>query len=96
MADLAVLSWYGGLVLDDLYEAGGVSVVGHLISTYRVGFCTSHHGGPARAAVNHTRMPKAEHVPERHGPKDFKGCKTQFAGAPCRSMSGFTVQSIRQ
>lgn len=72
IADIAVHSWYGALVRENLYEAGEFLQV----TTYQhvLRWAEEIAARPAvqrGRRVNRTWGPEAERIPERHGPEDF-------------------------
>ncbi|MCC6295677.1 MAG: glutathione-dependent disulfide-bond oxidoreductase [Pseudomonadales bacterium] len=72
IADMAVWPWYGGLLLDNLYNAAEFLQVDEYRHLRRWAEEIAARPAVRRGVrVNRTWGPEAERLPERHGPEDF-------------------------
>ena len=72
IADMAIWPWYGGLVLDNLYDAAEFLQVDEYRHLRRWAEAIAARPAVRRGVrVNRTWGPEAERLPERHGPGDF-------------------------
>ena len=73
IADMAIWPWYGGLVLNNLYEAGEFLQVDSYTNLVRWARDIAARPAVQRGRrVNRIMGPEAEQMRERHGPEDFE------------------------
>jgi GST-like protein len=72
IADMAIWPWYGGLVLNNLYEAAEFLAVDSYANLVRWARDIAERPAVQRGRrVNRIMGPEAEQMRERHGPEDF-------------------------
>ncbi len=72
VADMAIFPWYGGLLLDNLYDAARFLDVKSYTHVDRWAHQIAERPAVQRGTrVNKVWGPEEERVPERHGPEDF-------------------------
>ena len=72
IADMAIWPWYGGLVLNNLYEAAEFLAVDSYTNLVRWARDIAERPAVQRGRrVNRIMGPEAEQMRERHGPEDF-------------------------
>lgn len=73
IADMAIWPWYGGLVLNNLYEAAEFLAVDSYANLVRWARDIAERPAVQRGRrVNRIMGPEAEQMRERHGPEDFE------------------------
>jgi len=72
IADMAIWPWYGGLILENLYDAAEFLQVHSYANVVRWANDIAARPAVQRGRrVNRIRGPESLRLPERHGPEDF-------------------------